>query len=180
MFCPRCGVRNVEDAKYCRACGADISLVPQALTRSLPDAASDVENFKEAVEARRKRKKKEKEKEPPTLDKGLAKCMEGVAFLLIVLIGFFYFWGGIMLWIWFIIPALSNFGEGVGQIIRSRREHDALPPPQTPYRADELPPPHAPAAGLLAPRETAEIPAPPVSVTEGTTRHLDAAGPAKH
>jgi zinc-ribbon domain len=179
LFCPRCGVRNVEDAKYCRACGADISFVPQALTRSLPETALDVKKIGEELDEARKKLKK-KTKEPPTLDKGLAKCMEGVAFLLIVLAGFFYFWGGIMLWIWFIIPALSNFGEGVGQIIRSRREHDAFPT-HTSYSADELPPPHAHAAGALPQRETSEIAAPPLSVTEGTTRHLDAAGgPAKH
>ena len=177
MFCPRCGVRNVEDAKYCRACGADISLVPQALTRSLPEGAFGVLDVEEEEREGRKRRKY-KFKEPPTLEKGLSKCMEGVAFLIIFLTGFFYFWGGIFLWIWFIIPALANFGEGVGQIIRARSERGALPP-RTNFGAGELPPPSAHAAGELPQRATSEIVAPPPSVTEETTRHLGAAGPAK-
>lgn len=177
MFCPRCGAKNVDDAKYCRACGADISLVPQALTRSLPEGAFGVLRLEEE-ESEGGKKRKYKVKQPPTLEKGLSKCMEGVAFLIIFLTGFFYFWGGVFIWIWAIIPALANLGEGVGQIIRSRSEGGALTP-RVAFDDAELPPPSAHAAGELQPRETSEIVAPPPSVTEGTTRHLGAAGPAK-
>ncbi|MDQ3650266.1 MAG: zinc-ribbon domain-containing protein [Acidobacteriota bacterium] len=38
MYCPSCAVQNVEGASYCRACGANISLVPQAMTGRLPEA----------------------------------------------------------------------------------------------------------------------------------------------
>jgi len=177
VFCPKCGVKNVEDAKYCRACGADISLVPQALTRSLPDGAFGVLQIEEEEKKGRKSRKYKLAK-PPTLEKGLSKCMEGIAYLIIFLTGFFYFFGAIFLWIWFIIPALATFGEGVGQIIRARNVDNTLPP-RAPFAAGELTPPNAHAAGELPPRETAEIVAPPPSVTEGTTRHLGAAGPAK-
>ena len=177
MFCPRCGVKNVDDARFCRACGADISLVPQALTRSLPEGASGVLDVEERGSGGGK-KRKDKPPTPPTLEKGLSKCMEGVAFLIIFLTGYFYFFGAIFLWIWLIIPALANFGEGVGQIIRSRSVDNALPP-RAPFAGGELTPPNAPAGGELPPRGTSEIVAPPPSVTEGTTRHLGAAGPAK-
>jgi zinc-ribbon domain len=175
VFCPKCGVKNVDDAKYCRACGADISLVPQALTRSLPDGALGVLS---AEDESRGKKRKHKPAKPPTLEKGLSKCMEGVAFLIIFLTGFFYFWGGILIWIWFIIPALSGLGEGIGQIIRSRSVDNTLPP-RAPYGGGELTPYSAHAAGELPARATSEIVAPPPSVTEETTRHLGAAGPAK-
>ena len=178
MFCPRCGVKNVDDAKFCRACGSDISLVPQALTRSLPEGAFGVVNITEEEKQGRK-KRKYKFKEPPTLEKGLSKCMEGLAYLIICFIGFRYFFGAIFLCIWFIIPALSTFGEGVGQIIRSRSDRGALHP-HTPLHPDDFLPAPAHAADELTPRATAEIPPTPLSVTEGTTRHLDAARPAKH
>ena len=165
MYCPKCGARNVEDAKYCRACGADISLVPQALTRSLTDGAALAEGKK-----RRKRKGDSKE---PTLEGGLSKIFAGLGLLLIVLLGFFYFFGGIFFWIWFIIPALANFGEGLGILIRARRKGDALPP-RNAYGAEDVLPAPAPPVGELAPRPTKEIAPPPPSVTEGTTRHLDA------
>jgi len=38
MFCPKCASQNVEGASYCRACGANVSLVPQALNGQLPNA----------------------------------------------------------------------------------------------------------------------------------------------
>ncbi|HEX7177643.1 MAG TPA: zinc ribbon domain-containing protein [Pyrinomonadaceae bacterium] len=177
MFCPKCGVKNVEDAKFCRACGADISLVPQALTRSLPEGAFGMRNVGEE-ESEGGKKRRYKPTKPPTLEKGLSKCMEGVAFLLIFLTGYFYFFGAFFIWIWLIIPALANFGEGVGQIIRARSEGGALPP-RTTFDAGELTPPAAHAAVELPQRATSEIVAPPPSVTEGTTRHLGAAGPAK-
>ena len=38
MFCPKCASQNVDGAHFCRACGANISLVPQALTGQFPVA----------------------------------------------------------------------------------------------------------------------------------------------
>ncbi|MGH9903752.1 MAG: zinc-ribbon domain-containing protein, partial [Pyrinomonadaceae bacterium] len=38
MFCPRCAAQNVDDASFCRACGTNISLVPQALTGRFSEA----------------------------------------------------------------------------------------------------------------------------------------------
>src|SRR5215471_10481024 len=37
MFCPTCGVENnQQNARFCRACGADLQAVSRALSRSLP------------------------------------------------------------------------------------------------------------------------------------------------
>src|ERR1044072_3655157 len=36
MYCPHCGVQNAEATKFCRGCGADLRLVSQAVTKSLP------------------------------------------------------------------------------------------------------------------------------------------------
>src|ERR1044071_1122287 len=112
MFCPKCGARNVEDAKFCRACGADISLVPQALTHGFADGA--------ALDRETRRKKRKGNAKEPTLERGLSKIFSGLGLLLIVLLGFFYFFGGVFFWIWFLIPALASFGEGLGIILRSR------------------------------------------------------------
>ena len=168
MYCPKCGVHNLEDAKFCRSCGADIRLVPQALTGHLPEGVFGVDELEELEEKGRK-ERKYKFKKPPTLEKGLENVFCGIAFLIIFLLGFFYMKGMFMVWVWFIIPALTCVGEGIGQIIRSRAVTPALAPPDSPRPSL----PQTPARELPA-AETGEIKTPPASVTESTTRNLAA------
>ncbi len=40
MFCPKCATQNVDGASFCRSCGANISLIPQALSGQLPTATA--------------------------------------------------------------------------------------------------------------------------------------------
>jgi hypothetical protein len=159
MFCPKCGVKNLEDVKFCRGCGADIRLVPQALAGSLTELA--------ALEPKVKDEKVSKPDESPTLDKGLENVFSSVAFFLIIMLGFVYFKGFFLVWIWFIIPALGQLGKGIGQLIRAGREPRSLPP-ASPEVA-----PHATHTPALTGAATAEIV--PPSVTENTTRSLGAA-----
>ena len=171
MYCPRCATQNLDDAKFCRACGADIRLVPQALQGTLP-----VEIGTDKGEAIAQTKEEKKKREPATVDAGLKNIFQGFGLLIIFLIGLFVFRGAFWVTIWFIIPALSSFGEGIGQLIRARQERLMLPPT---YAAGDYvnTAPLASASGFkeLAAPDTAEIisNAPP-SVTEMTTRHLDA------
>ena len=36
MYCPHCGLQNIQETKFCRGCGEDLRLVSQAVTKSLP------------------------------------------------------------------------------------------------------------------------------------------------
>jgi hypothetical protein len=173
MFCPRCAADNLDDAKYCRACGADIRLVPQALAGLLP-----AEVVQAGDKPGKKSKKKKDDDDGRLLEKGMENVFVGLAFLLIFLGGLFYMRGAFFLWVWFVIPALACFGEGLGQLLRSRREHRLL---LARARSGELgaagPPallyaPPRPARTLAAP-DTAEMIESPFSVTEATTRHLN-------
>lgn len=167
MYCPKCGIKNLEDARFCRSCGANIELVPRALEGRLDAAAEGVLEV-EGHEKKGRKERKHKIKEPPTLEKGIENIFGGVAFFIIVALGFFYLIGAFWLWIWFIIPALEHVGKGIGQIIRSRQARHALAP--TAGYA-EAPPQAATAHALPAP-DTSEILRPPASVTESTTRDL--------
>ena len=167
MYCPKCGVNNLEDAKFCRSCGADIRLVPQALAGRLPEGVYGMEEFA----GLEKKGRKEKIRKPPTLEKGLENIFGGLAFLVIFLLGLFLYQGAFMIWVWFIIPGLSYVGEGIGQVIRSRSAAPALAPPDSTRPAPSLPQTHA---RELPAADTSEIKAPPASVTESTTRHLSA------
>ncbi|HLL75555.1 MAG TPA: zinc ribbon domain-containing protein [Pyrinomonadaceae bacterium] len=170
MFCPRCAADNLDDAKYCRGCGADIHLVPQALTGLLAADAAKAGD-------KPAKKSKKKDEEGKLLEKGMENIFVGLAFLVIFLGGLLYMRGAFFLWVWFIIPSLAGFGEGLGQLLRSRREHRLL---MARARSGELGAaaarplfaPPQPARTLAAP-DTAEIVESPFSVTEATTRHLD-------
>ena len=169
MFCPNCGVRNLDDARFCRSCGSDIHLVPQAMSGLL------IENAPQALEAAEQetksgKKRKSKVKEPPTLEKGMENIFGGIAFLIIFMLGFFYFPRGFMVWVWFIIPALGYFGEGLGQVIRWHSGRVELPNADAPAPASFK---RAPRQKELQAPDTSEIVMPPSSVTEGTTRHLN-------
>ena len=171
MYCPRCAAHNLDDAKFCRACGADIRLVPQALQGTLPPAALKRLETGEAVA-----RGKEKKRAPATVDEALKSLFTGFGLFIIFLVGLFVFRGAFWLTIWFIIPALANVGEGIGQLIRARQERERL----NGATADEeganmRPATFAPAARKeLSSPDTTEIVRTHASVTEVTTRHLDA------
>ena len=36
MYCPKCGIQNNDDTKFCRGCGENLKVVAQAMARRLP------------------------------------------------------------------------------------------------------------------------------------------------
>lgn len=165
MFCPKCATQNVDGASFCRVCGANISLVPQALTGQLPAAEGD------SRAARRARRRHARE---PTLDHALKNIFMGVAFLF-VSFALARSFAGAGWWFWMLIPAFSLLGKGVANIVTTLHAQRAFPPTYTAI------PPQMNTAGLppqanyetLTPQPNYET-VPPPSVTETTTRHLDA------
>ncbi|MCP9495097.1 MAG: zinc-ribbon domain-containing protein [Pyrinomonadaceae bacterium MAG19_C2-C3] len=158
IYCPRCAAQNIEDAKFCRSCGTDISFVAPALTGNLPAPA--------------RRDKKSRGKKPATIAGATEDFFVGVAFLLIVLGGAIFFTGGFMIWIWMLIPGFACVGSGIGKYLQFRHEQQSqvgaairnVEPPSFLHRSE---------------RATEELPAsdasmlPRGSVTDGTTRLFD-------
>lgn len=167
MYCPRCAAQNLDDAKFCRGCGADIRLVPQALQGTLPAALeTSVETTSD----------KKKNRPPATVDEALKSLFTGFGLLIVFLIGLFVFRGAFWVTVWFIIPALANVGEGIGQLIRAQHEGARANAPALDGDAHLRPAAFAPAPFVkeLSSPDTTEIVRVPASVTDGTTRHLDA------
>src|SRR5437867_985184 len=113
MFFPKCAAQNLEGASYCRSCGANISLIPQALDGQLPQAQSDEFDF-----GRRLRKKYGRE---VTLDRAFKSAFMGIAFLL-VSIALSFSPMGRGWWFWMLIPAFSMMGSGVAQYVRVKEQ----------------------------------------------------------
>jgi hypothetical protein len=168
MFCPKCATQNLEGASYCRVCGANISLVPQALSGQLVQAKE--ENASETGRHGRRRKRGEL-----SLDQALKNVFMGIAFLLIA-IALSFSMGGRGWWFWMLIPAFSLMGTGVAQYIRLKEEQKRAFGPSGPMQPS-LPP--ASRVNSLPTRHTGDV-VPPPSVTESTTRHLGAEAPTRH
>ncbi|HEV2882481.1 MAG TPA: zinc ribbon domain-containing protein [Pyrinomonadaceae bacterium] len=169
MYCPRCAAQNLDDAKFCRACGADIRLVPQALQGTLHDALERPATGEAAS------RRKEKKRAPATIDGGLKDIFSGLGLFIIFLIGLFAFRGAFWVTVWFIIPALASVGEGIGKLIRAQQEQARLT--ATSYEGNNVraaPFAPAPVVKEISSPDTTEIVRAPASVTDSTTRHLDA------
>lgn len=164
MFCPKCASQNIEGAHFCRACGANISLVPQALTGQLPVAA----NEEPARRGRRRRRE-------PTFDEGVRNVVMGFGFIAvaIALALFGRSIGAQVWWFWMLIPAFAMLGKGIAEIVRVNQLKTPPAPPvaQVSYAAPRE---------VVASNNAGELRPPVASVTEGTTRHLGAEAATRH
>src|SRR5713226_7372234 len=97
MFCPKCATQNVDGASFCRSCGANISLIPHALSGQLPTAEPDNDLV------RKLRRKRSRE---PRIEEAIRSLMMGIAFIIISVLVGRYSPGGWTWWYWLLIPAL--------------------------------------------------------------------------
>jgi hypothetical protein len=166
MFCPKCGAQNADDAKYCRSCGTDISLVPEAVTGHLAERLAEKEESHGRGYRRRRRDEK---KGPPSIERGVKNLFMGLAFIFVAFAVRTWAPAGNIWWFWMFIPAAGMLAEGVSTFIRIAEERKRLAPPVYAPAQTSMPPPQRVSA--LPQRNTGEI-VPPPSVTEATTRHL--------
>lgn len=167
MFCPKCATQNLEGASFCRVCGANISLVPQALTGQMVQQPQPEELVDDSYNPRRRGR-------PLTVELAFKNIFMGVAFGIIAIalsrtIGATW-------WFWMLLPAFALMAKGVGQYVRlkERDKRAGLMPSHLPVMQPPQPTPPS------LPRKTDELRPPVASVTEGTTRHLGVEAPTRH
>src|SRR5581483_3494392 len=91
MFCPNCAA-PIEGAKFCRSCGANVSLVPQALTGELPKeriVADDMARDQYGRHDPHGRRMRHRDR-PPSLPRGFQVPVVGVGFLVDSLVAFLW------------------------------------------------------------------------------------------
>jgi hypothetical protein len=176
MFCPKCAAQNIEGASFCRVCGANIGLVPQALTGKLPEPRT-------LRNQRGRGRRRDRQQEPASFERGIINVFGGLGFIVAALFIMWKFPGGVF-WGWALFfPGFGALGKGIAMIAAAQREQQsALPPAQNsePFLTNQvrnvtqpfIPPPPGRNTGELLPQ--------PPSVTEGTTRHLGAEAPTRH
>jgi hypothetical protein len=174
MFCPKCGAENAEAASFCRGCGSNISLVPQALTGTLesPRATAGVPLSRGERRELERERRREHKKKPASVEGAVVPFCGGIGFIVVALAIMLLMPGGHMWGFWMFIPAFFMIGAGLSEYLRWKEQQRATQLPgyvaplniPAPQRAATLTPPPR--------RDTAEF-YPPGSVTEGTTKLLD-------
>ncbi|HEX8457874.1 MAG TPA: zinc ribbon domain-containing protein [Pyrinomonadaceae bacterium] len=167
MYCPKCGTQNAEDASFCRGCGANVSLVPQALAGHIPAAP--------VAEGRHGRKDRHRRNDPPSLSFALVKTFVGLAFVMVALaVKNVPEIAGQLWWFWMFIPAAGSLGAGVAEFARLSKRGEERQPQLTNAHAYTPPAIHqAPNTAALPPRRAGADFYTPSSVTENTTKLLE-------
>ncbi len=155
MYCPRCAAQNLDDAKYCRACGTGLESIALALSGGVQPPTSWQEQRKEAVASIIKGSGLLGLSLLIGVAMGLLSNLNDWIFVWMVFAGWMAVWG---------VLALSG---GVTKMLNSRFE-------QRQAEGSQLPPFSANEAHQL---KTGEVMGQPLiaprSVTEQTTRSLN-------
>lgn len=151
MYCPNCAA-VIDGSRFCRSCGANVSLVPQALTGQLPTVGG-------------------KHGQPPGIEKAASSLFSGIGLFIAAFAVLTFAPAGRIWWFWLLIPAFGSIGHGVGQYLRyrdlTRSCQLELPVTEPGVETGRLP------AGLPEVRGSGEPVAAKGSVVEQTTRHLE-------
>jgi hypothetical protein len=188
MYCPKCGTQNADDASFCRGCGANVSLVPQALAGNIAgNAAGNIAGHAagqvpkpvaEAIRGRAERERRDRQRweNSPSLSKALVRTFVGIAFVLVALsVKNVHQIAGHIWWFWMLIPAAGALGKGVAEFVRLS-QYQGPPTPQLPPGNAYTPPFVSMGArppGELPPQRAGADFYTPRSVTENTTKLLE-------
>jgi hypothetical protein len=154
MFCPKCGLSNANDAKFCRGCGADVSNV-LAVVEGRPPNVSAVD-----------------EKQIALFSSGLRGLIIGIGLILVATLGLAISLRLAVVAIFAFAFASVFIGMGVSRLVQAR-ELKKLREPNAEPKTAELSPGEP--EYLQPPRsiyQTDDLVTTPRSVTEHTTTHL--------
>ncbi len=164
MYCPKCAAQNIDDAQFCRACGTNISLLPQALTGTLPEARSLAAS------------KGSDRRAGPNLERGIKKLLMGFIFLILAISPLF---SGHQFWWWMLFPAAPLLSAGIAELMSAKNRRSLISPANAVTFNNPSSIPIATHQPEIPARDTSEL-LPPPSVTEGTTRHLGSEAATQH
>jgi len=171
MYCPNCAAQ-IDGVRFCRSCGANVSLVSQALTGQLAPAGGRGGDGQGGGG----RGGDGKSGRSPSIEAAASSFFSGIGLFIAAFAALSFAPAGRLWWFWILIPAFGSMGHGVGQYLRYR-EHLRLrsgPP--------SLFSPQVPDTGQLPASKPAmaTLPGSPIpkgSIVEQTTLNLDRVDP---
>ena len=183
MYCPKCAA-PIDGVKFCRQCGANVSLVPQALTGQLPAPTNATPPAIPTMSApygrRHRRDRQARSAEPPSMAHAFNHVIFALGFLAAAAIVMRFSPGG-MSWGWaFLFPAMGAFGKAVSEYYRAaeaqqQARSQQFQPTLMTQPIMSQPPLQVPTTSELKLPAAAQDLAQPVSITEHTTALLEPA-----
>ena len=169
MYCPNCAA-PIDGVKFCRSCGSNVSLVPQAMSGQLPQSEASEGGLHIGVHHLGRHHRKNRKKEPG-VEIAVTEFFTGIGFVAAAIAILVFVPSGVFWWWSMLIPAFAVIGEGVGKYLRWKEEQRKQASPDLPANQPVAYQFSAQSPALSAPT-TSEL-VKPSSVTEHTTRHLD-------
>ena len=174
MYCPSCAAQNIDNAQFCRTCGAYISFLSKAMTPRSPEREQQAAGFAPPFAKYFIGLRRAPEKEQQMAEKGLRYSFIGAGFLLIAIIMLFAApaptnWA---LCFSMLCAAFPLLGSGIAKMLYVRRYEQSLTSGRVSEETQKL---STQSVSQVPSRNTSEI-AQPASITEGTTKILKAPG----
>src|SRR5690348_5727314 len=120
MYCPKCATPNDDNGKFCRACGAGIGFVSQALAGNASPSDSLEAHHTDAERLILMNQK------PASQSRGIISLFLGLSFLLVGAAVYGFAPAGEIWWFWFVLPAFVGLGVGVADILRFTQQQRLL------------------------------------------------------
>jgi hypothetical protein len=168
MFCPKCGLQNADDARFCRSCGVNLSNVLAVVEGKMPD------QFPQSKE------------DNELFSSGIRNLVLGFGFIFISIL-LLANTGNTFYWLLVMIPAFCLLASGISRLVKAdgrkanidyqatereslptSQSNAVLPPIQTEYIKPEK-----------SNYRTDDLVKESYSITEPTTQHLKVDGVEK-
>ena len=151
MYCPKCGIQNNDETKFCRGCGENLKVISQAMARHLPVIlASKMDAYLERKNSRIRRD-------------SIYSAFGGFVFTFIGLYSLIRGDSWARSLIFLAIGCVGLLWGLWDHMVYKRSLSLDVRVVRGPPTTDELPP-----------HDAAQIVEPPASITESTTQHLGA------